>query len=128
MSRLGDAFRAGKASARRPVAPTPTAGNPYGTGGRSGRLNAWPRCRAPRCWSRVPPGAVHQHCRRAWSYGSDPLPDTHPGPCCPGACPHCLRCFDTGGPVPPGVTVCPGRCETCGRCQDLCAGHDEDDN
>lgn len=132
MSALGDAFRSGRRDARRAAAQWATRrnrrGNPRGTGGETGRINEWPKCRAPGCWHRVPPGAVHPYCRRAWHYGSEAIPDTHPNVCCPGACPRCLRCYDIGGPMPPGVIPCPGRCDICGVCLDRCNGHDEDDN
>ena len=135
MGILGDAFRSGRNDSRASAKAAAKAaaraatranirGNPHGTGGRTGRINAWPRCRAPRCWRRIHPGSVHRHCRRAWAYGVVRLPDSHPSPCCPGECPWCRRCYDTV-PPPPGVEACPGRCDECGLCLDRCNGHDE---
>lgn len=87
-------------------------------GGKSERANEWLRCLAKGCWHRVPPGAIHALCQRAWSAGP-PLPVTHRkgNPCCPGRCGVCLRCLDR----------CPGLCPTCNKCLDTCNGHDEDD-
>lgn len=113
--------------------PLPLGGAPVGNlGGKSGRVNEWPRCRAPGCWHRVPPGAVHGRCKRATAEGTDSVPPSHQSgaPCCPGWCKICGICWDLGhrncNQCGRCVKGCPGPCGECGECKDLCKGHKRD--
>ena len=121
MSLFGEiarAFDAGRTQTARAKPALPRGPGGGQLGGRSGRVNEWRKCQRQGCWHRVPPGAIHAACMRAWALGPA-LPPTHQGgiPCCPGVCDFCARCLDR----------CPGKCSRCGKCLDLCTGHDEED-
>jgi hypothetical protein len=111
--------------------PPPIGGAPTGQlGGKSGRINEWPKCRG--CWHRVPPGALHGRCRRATAEGQDRVPASHQdgAPCCPGWCRICGICWDQGhrtcNQCGRCVKECPGPCPECGECKDMCKGHKGD--
>lgn len=106
--------------------PAPIGGSPS-SGGKSGRVNEWPKCRA--CWHRVPPGAIHSrgNCQRATNEGNEGLPPTHRQPCCPGWCRVCGICWDRDHieckQCSRCILECPGPCNDCGECLDRCPGH-----
>lgn len=111
--------------------PPPLGGSAPGQlGGKSGRVNEWPKCRA--CWHRAPPGAIHSRCQRATAEGQDPIPESHQGgaPCCPGWCRICDICWDHNhvncSQCGRCILECPGACAECGECLDLCPGHKGD--
>lgn len=110
--------------------PPPIGGAPTGQlGGKSGRINDWPKCR--QCWHRVPAATIHTACRRASVEASGPVPHTHLGgkPCCPGWCRVCGICWDRNhmicGNCGRCILECPGICNECGNCLDKCKGHNE---
>lgn len=107
----------------------PLGGEPSGQlGGKSGRVNDWPKCR--QCWHRIPRGSIHLRCQRA-SADAGVIPLTHNAgvPCCPGWCRVCGICWDRGhktcNQCGRCILACPGACPECGECLDLCPGHNK---